>query len=346
MGGKRLHPKAESVLIYSWTELSKSGKEPSAKQVIDAAKRYLTKNKISDVYLPQKRKVQEILAQARIKNEGIPPYERDSQLSWSMATLDKYPLPADSIPIVMQAWRYALINGENFSIRQAKWVSRLFTTPFLHYEYNSNIFTMTKLWLASYEYTKKEEAALISHTQFDTFNSDVRLVFSDIEYLTIWRFKYGEQPFPDPFITSIPYANDGGIMYEVMHPVDYYNAIYNDTIMNDRDKELFQLISEMPSFLTLNLYSNEMMVLYLIWINNIKRKPEWQRITAKEAVNIILKLRDWILNLQSLKYGETGMYNKEIAFKLINKEMIIESGLPIPKEILDYLTKYASKESE
>jgi len=339
MGGPRLDPKAEKLIVELWMNLyKKNKKEPSANTVLAACQRYLSTNKIKNINLPKIRKVQDILAEARLNNEGLPPYEKKYQEPWSMATLNEYPIPSDDISIVMQAWRYSIIYKEPFTIRQAKWISRLNRIPFLK---NS----MMKLWLMAYEYAKKEESSLISKKDFNTFDSDLRIIFSGPEYMTIWKNQYGDDPFPNPYFTAIPYAEDGGVMEEVLHPVDYYNALYNDTIQNDRDIELFKLISKIPSFENMDFYSMEMMVLYLIWVTEIKNKPEWQQITANQALEIIKLLREWIIELQSIKYSlkEDTDIN---AIKLINNNVVFDSEFPMPEKVLKTLDEYAKKESK
>ena len=335
MGGPRVTPKSEALIIQIWMNLSKNDKEPSARQVLEAAKRHLAANKRDDIFLPQLRKVQDLLSTARDKHKGLPPREKKFQEPWSMATLNEYPLPSESLDAVMHAWRFALINGEPFTIRQAKWVSRLYVLPFLT--------DITKLLLASYEYAKREEAALISKNDFDTFNSDLRLVFTGIEYVTIWKNLHGEQQFPDPFYTSLPFANDGGVMHEVLHPVDYYNALYNNTISNERDKALHALIAKMPSFETLGLFSNEMRILYLIWVTHIKRQPEWQKITAKQAANIIKKLKDWSLKMQSIKYDPDKPPTETVAARIVDNKVFIDPEFPTPQSVLKLLSEYANK---
>jgi len=44
---------------------------------------------------------------------------------WSMATLDDYPLPPDTLRTVLWVWEARTNLGRSFTIREAKWVSRL-----------------------------------------------------------------------------------------------------------------------------------------------------------------------------------------------------------------------------
>lgn len=44
---------------------------------------------------------------------------------WSTATLDKYPIPPESLPAVLRVWKFCIEKGVSLTIREAKWVSRL-----------------------------------------------------------------------------------------------------------------------------------------------------------------------------------------------------------------------------
>lgn len=45
---------------------------------------------------------------------------------WSMATIDKYPIPPQAIPAVLACWKRSVQNDMALTIREAKWVSRLY----------------------------------------------------------------------------------------------------------------------------------------------------------------------------------------------------------------------------
>lgn len=46
--------------------------------------------------------------------------------TWSMATIDRHPVPAQAIPFVLACWKRCLQDGMVLTIREAKWVSRLY----------------------------------------------------------------------------------------------------------------------------------------------------------------------------------------------------------------------------
>jgi len=332
MGGPRVPPKTERLIISIWMSLSKESKKPTASEVLTAAEAYTKAHNLKDIFLPKIRKCQDIIRDAKRQYEYFSPAEKILQKPWSMATLDEYQLSPESLPSVARVWRYTLITGEQFTIRQAKWVSRL-------YDFQPDV---TLLWLTAYEYAKREEASLLSNCSLDTFNDDLRLVFTTLEVVTIWKTVYGDQHFPDPFTTTIPRADDGGIMHEVLHPVDYYNALYNNTVSNNRDRELHYLLAKMPSFDSLGLVSNELRVVYLIWITHIKQRPEWQSISSKDAADVVLKLREWALKQQSIKFDLQEQGKDRIAARIKDNQVFIEE-LPTPDKVLNLLSKYATK---
>jgi hypothetical protein len=45
---------------------------------------------------------------------------------WSMATLDKYSIPPEAIPAVLACWKQRVRSRSILTIREAKWVSRLY----------------------------------------------------------------------------------------------------------------------------------------------------------------------------------------------------------------------------
>lgn len=44
---------------------------------------------------------------------------------WSTATLDKYPIPPESLPAVLRVWKSCIEKEVGLTIREAKWVARL-----------------------------------------------------------------------------------------------------------------------------------------------------------------------------------------------------------------------------
>jgi hypothetical protein len=107
---------------------------------------------------------------------------REANSSWHLGILDKYPLPAESIPYVFAVQAYIdkinQVRGEwqgplePVSVRQAKWVARLW--PFCKGSMTEDDIVM--LWRLSHFYTYHEVmSALADETLFDTSEFDRKL---------------------------------------------------------------------------------------------------------------------------------------------------------------------------
>ena len=341
MGGPRVDPKTEDFIVQTWMRLrSDRNPTPSAKQVLALAEALIRKHQIKDIYLPKLRKVQQILAPYRSNQRKLPNDQMLMKDPWSMATLQKHLLPAQSLPAVMYVWRYTLITGEKFTIRQAKWVSRLWG-----FRFDPRIpDDALELWLRAYDYALKEEATLDPSQPLDTFQDDLSTVSTPIQIATIWKTMYGDKPFSDPFTTSIPRSDDGSTMHEVIHPLEYYNALCNGIVSNDRDKELHHLLAKAPSAQSLGLNSLEYWIVYLIWVTHIKQTPEWARLSATQAFDVIDKLRKWAVQVQTIRYDPNEAKPLVIATKTDDTHWSVSPDLPTPKEALSLLEKYAKEE--
>jgi hypothetical protein len=57
-------------------------------------------------------------------------FKGPQEKSWSISSLDDYPIPPQSLPAVLKAYRQHKEKGIEFTIRQAKWESRLSATDY------------------------------------------------------------------------------------------------------------------------------------------------------------------------------------------------------------------------
>jgi hypothetical protein len=334
MGGYRVTEQAEQLIISTWDSLKKDGKRPSAKQVLLAAEAYLKAHKRKDIFLPKLRKVQNILREATDRHQELSPEQQLQQRPWTMVSLNDYPLPDDAIPHLMQVWRYCRHTDEKFTIRQAKWVSRI---------YRMLPQMLSLLWSISYIYSKKEELSIMSGIPCDTFMDDVGLVIHDkIEVQTLLETHYNTQSLFDIYSVSLPINHEGLLIEEIAHPIEYYNALLNRTISNKRDNELITMLLDLTSLVNLELEST-MFMTYLSWITHIKKTPYWSKLTAEQAINIINKLREWAVKQQSI----TDIAPKPIKFKVeLSKKgdrLSFGDSLTRPEEVLKLLSDYTSK---
>ena len=68
---------------------------------------------------PSLSSVQKILAEVRKVKDN--PQDKP----WSTATLDSYSIPPEAVPSVLKVWKFQIEKGDTFTIREAKWASRL-----------------------------------------------------------------------------------------------------------------------------------------------------------------------------------------------------------------------------
>jgi hypothetical protein len=92
---------------------------------------------------------------------------------WSLATLDSYPIPPEALPAVLEVFRYNLKEGLDFTIRQAKWASRLSA---IWYGKQDGI---PKLALAASRYAHLENLYQVLKMPLETFWVD-RKLFADL----------------------------------------------------------------------------------------------------------------------------------------------------------------------
>ena len=68
--------------------------------------------------------VQKQLTQIRKNIHEISPDPEDEK--WTIATLEQYPIPPEALPFVLRVWAAFESGNERFTIREAKWVTRLY----------------------------------------------------------------------------------------------------------------------------------------------------------------------------------------------------------------------------
>lgn len=336
MGGYRVTEPTEKLIIKIWLDLKNIHPNPSAPQVIRAVERYIKENRRNDIFLPSLREFQVILRKAREQQNHLPDEQQVQQRLWSMARLEDYNLPVESLPHIMRVWRYCSHTDEQFTIRQAKWVSRLCHFPLL------SQFTAT-LWSISYMYARKEELTLASQKNHETFLEDVNLVMHGLEQYTYLELSRGHF-ITDPFALGLPVnKEDNWLIEEAAHPIQYYNAILNGIISNERDKELINKLIDIPALPRLKLTPQNEMI-YLSWFTHIRKSEHWPRITADQALKVILALRKWS-QTQQLIHRAT---EEPLHLKLTRNDdkahvMSYTDRLPSPDEALKLLSEYAQK---
>jgi len=79
----------------------------------------------AEVRWPSKPPEIEVLERkiSRYRKQAIDYFE---DRPWSMSTLDKHPIPPEAVPAVLACWKELVQNDSILTIREAKWISRLY----------------------------------------------------------------------------------------------------------------------------------------------------------------------------------------------------------------------------
>ncbi len=221
--------------------------------------------------------------------------------------MNGYELPSNSISHIGKVWLYAISADEPFTIRQAKWVSRIYTL------YDN----VTMLWWMSRRYSRFEEVSEVSEkdeVKPDAFLIDSNLFLSDWEQSTLSRTDFRKtpvryfQPFEDRFL---PIKNDKTIVLELLHGFrNYQIADMEKSFLDERYSEISDLINELPTIQELG-FTFEAQLVYLRWFTYLSKAPNWNSLTPQEIVDVIARLRETILHEQEFRSRDKSKITPE-----------------------------------
>ena len=233
--------------------------------------------------VPTEETLEKLISKAR----NHTPSPLDEQ--WTTASLVDFDLPPDSVPSVIEIWRYALNTNESFTVRQARWVSRLYPL----------IKETPLLWFWSRKYAEEEKAVSIIRQPMDTFIPDTALFMGRWETNTLLYTGYREGKLTKYKYDHILFrTKDGHIAEELLHGIEHVGIQFQNDTENLRDYELSKLIQELPSLDSI-YFTQEAKMVYLRWFTYLIKGPKWSILSAQEALNIIKRLRYWVLEQQN-----------------------------------------------
>lgn len=287
MGGPRVTPETENLIISIWRNLRKDGKEPTAGQVLDATEAYTKAHNRKDIFPPSLRKTQDMLRDARKRYSNLSPEEELMQEPWSMASLVKDELPPESIPHVIKVWRYAANTHEEFTVRHARWVSRLYCL----------FDDITDLWYYSSWYCDIETARDFTEFELNTFFPDTDTFLSGWETITLELTGHFKRISIVGFRPIFEHK-DGKTVEELLHSnelseLDKFRVVPD--ACDEYYSELFNSIIDLPSLDSLGFDYPSKMV-YLRLYSYLIRGPKWRDLSPKDAVDLIKQLREWVLS--------------------------------------------------
>lgn len=322
MGGPPVSMEIKELILSTWQDMkTKSGEEPIAKEVLSTVARIMHIQGRYGEPLPKLRKVQTILQEARQSLSDMSVEDKLQAQYWTMATLDKYPLPSESIPHVLQVWRYCINLDVPFTIRHAKWVSRLY----------AQIPDTLDLWVTSRRYAKEEELSLVTGEPMKIYMLDGGLVMNNWEFLTTI---YTDVLYPHIPLwikhTFKPLARDGGIAEELLNAIpSSLPWEVEDEETYKRESELSILIVKLPSS-TKYFPDKESRMVYLRHLSCLAKGSKWGTLPPEEIRDIIVELREWVREQYSefirQKTGEKDTDSSPLAG-------ILGPRTPFPKEL-------------
>ena len=220
---------------------------------------------------------------SRYRNQ--PPSDLDQP--WTLARMRDYDFPAESLPLLSQVWRFALAIDEPLTIRQAYWVTklyRLFPNPIY-------------LWMWASAAAIGERSAELVGEPLDASSLDV--VASD---LSGWEQRsLALVGAPINLIAShvppLSYVSPTGVGALELLVTRGLPLRSDDDEAQCFDYLFSELVSQLPTLDTIGLSPDAQMV-YLRWLAYLVRGPKWRSLSAEDAVDLVVSLRQWILQQQ------------------------------------------------
>ncbi len=288
MGGPPITSEVKSIVTLIWEQMMAIDGQTTAKEVYYSVVARLKAEKDRKHRLPSLRAVQLIISKHKkrleeLKSEGISIDE-----DWTMASLAKYEFPADSIPFLIKIWRYAINTGHDFTVMQAKWVARLFRVWD----------DIEELWYYSEWYFQLEKSSFISGDELNTYRPDTTRFLTDWEIMTLHSTDYYQKRRIDiyPERPSTNYE-DGTTNQEILHYHERSALELFVTVpdaLDDYHAKLFKGMKALPSLDSIGFDYGSKMV-YLRWYSHLTKGPAWSKLTPKQAIELITRLRSWVL---------------------------------------------------
>lgn len=296
MRAENISEEMERTIIETWMSIRKPNYEPAAIKVRASVVRQLAKEGYTDTELPKLRTFQEYLRRARKTQITLREKSKvDESKAWNLEILDENDcsLPHDTIPFVLQLWRYCKNLGANLTIRQAKWASRLC--------YLLKDLDISEQWIHVMRYSREEELSLLSGIQMRTDQLNSLLIMEPWERMTLAetdvRFKANRKINH----TITPKGSDGGIVEEFLYAYadilqSRLDMMLDDKLPDDIDRinTLSRLIHSLPSS-SKYFPDFESRMVYLRHLAKLSTLPYWKTAKPEEIYSLIIELREWII---------------------------------------------------
>ena len=295
MGGAPISEEVRRSIAEVWyTSTSGGRKDIPGKELIYKAKEHLQKQGL----IPPKSNSSYYTVFAQMNN--LPPEKKrlidKFNRPWNLEILDDddCSLPHDSIPFVLQLWRYCKNLGADLTIRQAKWASRL--------SHLLKDLDISEQWIHIMRYSREEELSLLSGTQMRTDQLNSLLIMESWERMTLAETDVKFKANRRINHTFSPIGSDGGLVEEFFYAFadiaqSHLDMILDDKLVDnfDRVNELSRLIHSLPSS-SKYFPDFESRMVYLRHLAKLSKLPYWETAKPEEIYSLIIELRAWIIS--------------------------------------------------
>ena len=284
MGGPAITPKIERLIGETYYELEyEMGEEPIAKVVLNKAKqKYDNDPKLKYSHFPKLRKVQDIIQNIRDEQSKSNKDKPELDKSWSLGSLDKYPITPDVLPTVGLMWRCCLALDMPFTIRHARWLDRLFIPLTWHLE-GKTIEAHGEHFIAYYDWIKRyvirEKVDQFLERSCDTSDLDAVLFMDYREYwgaIILGKIEFNKSD-------EVPHELDiGETKLESVYPDESIGII-----------AVRMALPELDSYRPTTKFSMcepNCEFGFAHWVTYFSHGPNWGKLSVEERIEII----DWL----------------------------------------------------
>lgn len=206
--------------------------------------------------LPTERTIRNILARAgSIRLEEV-----DSP--WSLGASASHDIPAEASGDLLKIWKWCLIVGRPFTIREAKWVGRLRSTA-----RPENLLFMASLYAIQERMSKGNQ-------QFNSSHLDSWLVFGQSE---VWIYR------------SLQALGIIQGIFRGDKPEEFYGNPWLDWI-GEPGKSIEGLLNISPKHV--QILTKEADVVYAIWLRLLGQGSRWQSLTSEAKNSLAQRLHN------------------------------------------------------
>ena len=300
MGGAPISEEIRRSISEVWyTSTSGGRKDIPGKELIYKAKKHLQKQRLITT------KSINYYYTVFDQMNNLPPNKKrlidKSNRLWNLEILDEddCSLPPETIPFVLQLWRYCKNLGPELTIRQAKWAARIY--------YLIKDWDIAEQWIHVIRYSREEELSLLSGTQMRTDQLNSLLIMQPWERMTLAetdvKFK-ANRKINHSFTLR---GRDGGIVEEFSYAFADIFQSHMDMWLEDkypddieRVRELNHLISSLPSS-SKYFPDFESRMVYLRHLAKLSQLPYWRTAEPEEIHDLIIDLRAWVITAAEKK---------------------------------------------